>query len=112
MIVLAAAFAALIGLSPGLLGGGGSILTVPVLGFGAKEATAAGVLRARGFRDVLNLTGGYREWEGAGLPVGRGEPAAVPAYAGRRGAGAPLPRPGAPIHPPGGDPTRSWRPIP
>lgn len=44
MTILALALAALIGLSLGLLGGGGSILTVPifvyVLGFGAKEAIA------------------------------------------------------------------------
>jgi uncharacterized protein len=44
MAFLGLALAALIGLSLGLLGGGGSILTVPifvyVLGFGAKEAIA------------------------------------------------------------------------
>ena len=44
MTILGLALAALIGLSLGLLGGGGSILTVPifvyVLGFGAKEAIA------------------------------------------------------------------------
>lgn len=44
MTVLGLGLAALIGLSLGLLGGGGSILTVPifvyVLGFGAKEAIA------------------------------------------------------------------------
>ncbi|HEU0078792.1 MAG TPA: sulfite exporter TauE/SafE family protein [Longimicrobiaceae bacterium] len=44
MSILGLALAALIGLSLGLLGGGGSILTVPifvyVLGYGAKEAIA------------------------------------------------------------------------
>jgi uncharacterized protein len=44
MVLLGLALAALIGLSLGLLGGGGSILTVPifvyVLGFGAKDAIA------------------------------------------------------------------------
>lgn len=44
MALLGLALAALIGLSLGMLGGGGSILTVPifvyVLGFGAKEAIA------------------------------------------------------------------------
>jgi uncharacterized membrane protein YfcA len=44
MTLLGLALAALVGLSLGLLGGGGSILTVPifvyVLGFGAKEAIA------------------------------------------------------------------------
>lgn len=44
MVILGIGLAALIGLSLGLLGGGGSILTVPifvyVLGFGAKEAIA------------------------------------------------------------------------
>jgi uncharacterized membrane protein YfcA len=48
MIVLGLAFAALIGLSLGLLGGGGSILTVPilvyVLGFEAKPAIAASLV--------------------------------------------------------------------
>jgi uncharacterized membrane protein YfcA len=45
MTILGFALAALIGLVLGLLGGGGSILTVPILvyilGFGAKEAIAA-----------------------------------------------------------------------
>src|SRR3970282_1251530 len=44
MMILGLALAALIGLSLGMLGGGGSILTVPifvyVLGFEAKEAIA------------------------------------------------------------------------
>ncbi|HEX6370238.1 MAG TPA: sulfite exporter TauE/SafE family protein [Longimicrobium sp.] len=47
MTILAAALAVLVGLSLGLLGGGGSILTVPifvyVLGFAPKEAIAAGL---------------------------------------------------------------------
>lgn len=48
MTVLSLAFAVLIGLSLGLLGGGGSILTVPilvyVLGWGAKQAIAASLV--------------------------------------------------------------------
>ncbi|KUG58422.1 hypothetical protein AVL62_10980 [Serinicoccus chungangensis] len=48
MIVLVAALAVLVGLSLGLLGGGGSILTVPVLvyvaGMDAKEAIATSLL--------------------------------------------------------------------
>lgn len=47
MTLVAAALAILVGLSLGLLGGGGSILTVPifvyVLGFQAKEAIASGL---------------------------------------------------------------------
>ncbi|WP_420127376.1 sulfite exporter TauE/SafE family protein [Longimicrobium sp.] len=47
MTLIAAALAILVGLSLGLLGGGGSILTVPifvyVLGFQAKEAIASGL---------------------------------------------------------------------
>jgi uncharacterized membrane protein YfcA len=47
VLPLGLALAALIGLSLGLLGGGGSILTVPlfvyVLGFGAKESIAMGL---------------------------------------------------------------------
>lgn len=40
---------------------------------GARSAIAASVLQARGIRDVLNLTGGYREWLAGGHPVERGE---------------------------------------
>lgn len=53
MIAAGFALAAVIGLSLGLMGGGGSILTVPVfvyvLGFGAKPAIAMSlpVVRAR-----------------------------------------------------------------
>ena len=47
MPALALTLAALIGLSLGLLGGGGSILTVPifvyVLGYGPKESIAMGL---------------------------------------------------------------------
>jgi hydroxyacylglutathione hydrolase len=48
---------------------------------GARSAIAASVLQARGFHDVLNLTGGYEEWVAGGNPVERGEPAATPALA-------------------------------
>ncbi|HET7464682.1 MAG TPA: rhodanese-like domain-containing protein [Longimicrobium sp.] len=48
---------------------------------GARSAIAASVLQALGIRDVLNLTGGYREWVADGNPVERGEGAAPPALA-------------------------------
>ena len=48
---------------------------------GARSAIAASVLQARGFRDVLNLTGGFQEWAAGGNPVERGAPAAQPAGA-------------------------------
>ena len=46
---------------------------------GGRSAIAASLLQARGIRDVLNLTGGYQEWERAGHPVEHGaeEPVAV-----------------------------------
>ncbi|HEX7241041.1 MAG TPA: MBL fold metallo-hydrolase [Longimicrobiaceae bacterium] len=46
---------------------------------GARSAIAASVLQARGFRDVINLAGGYADWEAGGNPVERG--AAEPALA-------------------------------
>ena len=36
---------------------------------GARSAIAASVLRSLGVRDVVNLAGGYREWQDAGFPV-------------------------------------------
>lgn len=60
MSLLAAALGSLVGLSLGLLGGGGSILTVPilvyVLGFGPKEAIA-GSLAVVG---LVSLVGAWR----------------------------------------------------
>ncbi|HEU4455173.1 MAG TPA: rhodanese-like domain-containing protein [Longimicrobium sp.] len=46
---------------------------------GARSSIAASVLRAHGFRDVLNLTGGFQDWVSTGHPVERGEPAREPA---------------------------------
>jgi hydroxyacylglutathione hydrolase len=37
---------------------------------GTRSAIAASVLQAQGFTDVANVTGGFRAWEAAGLPVG------------------------------------------
>lgn len=60
---LGLALAALIGLSLGLLGGGGSILTVPVfvyvLGFGAKEAIAMS-LAVVGATSLFGVVGHWR----------------------------------------------------
>ncbi len=62
MSLLGLALAALIGLSLGLLGGGGSILTVPVLvyvmGFGPKEAIAASL----GVVGTVSLVGSLAHW--------------------------------------------------
>ena len=44
---------------------------------GARSAIAAGLLQARGFPHVINLTGGFAEWAAAGNPVERGAPAAA-----------------------------------
>ena len=46
---------------------------------GGRSAIAASVLQAHGVPNVLNLTGGYREWVARGLPTEAGEPAPVPA---------------------------------
>jgi hydroxyacylglutathione hydrolase len=39
---------------------------------GGRSAIAASLLQAHGFEDVINLSGGFREWERAGSPVERG----------------------------------------
>jgi len=39
---------------------------------GARSSIAASLLRARGVRSVVNMTGGYTAWQEAGLPVVRG----------------------------------------
>lgn len=44
---------------------------------GARSAIAASVLRARGFANVINMTGGYAAWDAAGLPVERHTAAVV-----------------------------------
>ena len=36
---------------------------------GTRASIAASVLQAEGFTDVASVTGGFREWEAAGLPV-------------------------------------------
>jgi hydroxyacylglutathione hydrolase len=38
---------------------------------GARSAIAASLLRARGFSQVMNMPGGFSEWESAGQPVDR-----------------------------------------
>jgi uncharacterized protein len=62
MSIVGIALAALIGLSLGLLGGGGSILTVPtlvyVLGFGAKEA----IVMSLGVVGTVSLLGTLSHW--------------------------------------------------
>ncbi|RKG92838.1 sulfite exporter TauE/SafE family protein, partial [Corallococcus carmarthensis] len=62
MPILGFSLAALIGLSLGLLGGGGSIITVPilvyVLGFGAKESIAMGLAVV----GVTSLFGAASHW--------------------------------------------------
>ncbi|WP_375765275.1 sulfite exporter TauE/SafE family protein [Archangium gephyra] len=64
MPLLGLSLAALIGLSLGLLGGGGSILTVPilvyVLGFGAKESIAMG-LAVVGVTSLFGAVGHWRK---------------------------------------------------
>lgn len=63
MLILGLGLAGLVGLSLGLLGGGGSILTVPilvyVLGFGAKEAIALS-LAVVGATSLIGVWGHWR----------------------------------------------------
>ena len=42
---------------------------------GARSAIAASVLQAAGFKNVVNLTGGYLAWKSAGLPSVKSQPA-------------------------------------
>ncbi|HEX2202587.1 MAG TPA: MBL fold metallo-hydrolase [Longimicrobium sp.] len=42
---------------------------------GVRSAMAASVLKAHGYTDVSNLTGGFAAWKAADLPVETGEPA-------------------------------------
>lgn len=69
MPFLGFSLAALIGLSLGLLGGGGSILTVPilvyVLGFGAKESIAMGLAVV----GVTSLFGALGHWRRGNLQL-------------------------------------------
>jgi hydroxyacylglutathione hydrolase len=39
---------------------------------GARSAIAASVLRAKGMENVVNLIGGFSDWEAVGNPVERG----------------------------------------
>lgn len=69
MPLIGFSLAALIGLSLGLLGGGGSILTVPilvyVLGFGAKESIAMGLAVV----GVTSLFGAMGHWRKGNLQL-------------------------------------------
>ncbi|QDS88072.1 putative polyketide biosynthesis zinc-dependent hydrolase BaeB [Rosistilla ulvae] len=42
---------------------------------GARSAIGVSVLQAAGFKDVVNLTGGYNAWKAAGLPSVKPQPA-------------------------------------
>jgi DMSO/TMAO reductase YedYZ molybdopterin-dependent catalytic subunit/rhodanese-related sulfurtransferase len=58
-------------------------------GGGYRSLVAASVLQAAGFTEVADLAGGYRAWEGAGLPVAReAAPHAAAPEVGARAAAA------------------------
>jgi DMSO/TMAO reductase YedYZ molybdopterin-dependent catalytic subunit/rhodanese-related sulfurtransferase len=58
-------------------------------GGGYRSLVAASVLQAAGFTEVADLAGGYRAWEGAGLPVAReAAPQAAAPEVGARAAAA------------------------
>ncbi len=88
MIVLGYALAALIGLSLGLMGGGGSILTVPifvyVLGFDPKLAIAMSLPVV----GITSLVGAFGHWRAGNVRLGTallfGAIAMVGAFAGAR----------------------------
>ncbi len=50
---------------------------------GARSAIAASLLRARGFTNVVNLSGGLADWEAAGNPIERAGAGPEPAGASR-----------------------------
>lgn len=87
-MALGIALAALVGLALGLLGGGGSILAVPVfvyvLGFGAREAIAASLAVV----GSANLVGSLGQWRAGNVNLRLALPfglvAMVGAYAGSR----------------------------
>lgn len=88
MTIVAAALAALVGLTLGLLGGGGAILTVPifayVLGFPAKMAVAMSLPVV----GAASLAGAVGHWRAGNVDLGRALPfgalAMVGAYGGAR----------------------------
>ena len=41
---------------------------------GTRSAIAASLLQAEGFTRVANVTGGFKAWEQAGLPVAKSQP--------------------------------------
>ena len=45
-------------------------------GGGTRSAIAASILQAAGFKNVANVTGGFRAWQDAGFPVVHDDPAA------------------------------------
>lgn len=47
---------------------------------GTRSAIAVSLLDAQGFSAVVNLAGGFSEWQAAGLPVERTAPAAPPVH--------------------------------
>ena len=47
---------------------------------GARSAIAASLLRSRGFKNVINLAGGYADWQAAGNPTERGAPETASAH--------------------------------
>ena len=46
-----------------------SVLVLTVLAFDARSAIAASLLKAQGFTNVENMTGGFGAWQRNGLPV-------------------------------------------
>jgi hydroxyacylglutathione hydrolase len=48
---------------------------------GNRSAIGASILQANGFKQVINLLGGIRDWEKAGLPVERNGEVKEPAVA-------------------------------
>jgi hydroxyacylglutathione hydrolase len=53
-------------------------LVAVICGTGYRSSIAASVLQARGMSNVVNVTGGMGEWEGAKLPTTEASPAPMP----------------------------------
>jgi len=88
MVTLGFAFAALIGLSLGLLGGGGSILTVPVLVYVLGVAAKPAIAMSLPVVGVTSLVGSILHWRLGNVRVSTAVPfgllAMTGAYAGAR----------------------------
>jgi hypothetical protein len=87
MIALAALFAALIGLALGALGGGGSILTVPVLVYGLAIDPKQAIATSLPLVGLTALVGALGHWRAGQVQMRAALPVGVMAMSGAYGGG-------------------------